>query len=347
MKKTMKKTFALLLAFVMLFSLAACGGGEVEQGTTDQTYELKFANQDAEGLPTTNAMYWIAQEVEKRTDGHVKIKVYPANQLGESSVLLQGIMDGSIDMVETFVDGTYDNIFNTASIPFLVRDLDSCRYLFDPQSNLYQLFEEAMEKLDMKFMGFYLNGCDGVFAKGDLGNYLDPTEKKTMLCRIANSETYKMGIEALGYPTVTIPWTDTYTSMQTGVFKAMTGIPPYMVAQNFGDITDVYLPIDIFTEIVCIMVSPITWEKLPTEYQDILAQVILEAEMNSLDETADNQEDGLRQLRDLGVEILPITDEQKASIADYVSEQIQDKLVNLFGQDVMDLINEDIENAAK
>ena len=44
---------------------------------------LKFAGQNPPDHYATTSMNEIAKAVEKKTDGRIQIKVYPANQLGD------------------------------------------------------------------------------------------------------------------------------------------------------------------------------------------------------------------------------------------------------------------------
>ncbi|MCD8084269.1 MAG: TRAP transporter substrate-binding protein DctP [Clostridiales bacterium] len=287
---TSSKFLCLFLAAAM--ALSGCGsGGSSSAGNssggsssagTDENYELIFASQDAEGLPSTNMMHWIADEVESRTDGHVTFKIYPSNQLGDAKLLYEGVMDGSIDMYLGYLDPTYDIVFDITTIPFLASNYDQIGYIMSSESNCYKLFDEHCTGTDMIFLGFFLNGVNGIFSAKPLGNYLDPNEHKDALIRIASSTTYQLGIEALGYATVTIPWSDTYTSMQTGVMDGMTGIPSYMVEQNFGDITKYYLAMDEFLETNVIIMSPSTKDKLPEEYMSVIEDVCAEVAAKSV-----------------------------------------------------------------
>lgn len=344
----MKKLLSLTLAATMMLSLAACGGGSGSTaGSTDDVYELKFAGQDAEGLPSTNAMQWIAEEVDARTDGHVQLKVYPSNQLGSAQLLYEGVMDGSVDMYLGYLDPTYNTVFDVTTIPFLTTNYDQIAYICSPESNCYNFFKEGCEESDMRFLGFFLNGVNGIFSTKPLGDYLDINASKDVLIRIANSKTYSLGIEALGYSTITIPWSDTYTSLQTGVMDGMTGIPSYMVNQNFGDIAKYYVAMDEFLETNVIIMSPSTADKLPEEYLTIIEEVCAEAGENSIDGTKQNVDDGIEALRARGVEILPITDEERAEVGAAVLEKITPDLESYFGKDVIDQVYADIENAAK
>lgn len=346
-----KRIFSMLLASVLSI---CCITGCTSQGIISAsgkakdsgTYSLVFTGQDSEGLPSTEAMHWIADEVNKRTDGAVEINVYPANQYGSADLQYQGIMDGSIDMLLGYLDPTYDKVFDLTTIPFLASNYDEISYVCSQNSNIYQLFAEHCEQTDMHFMGFYLNGVNGVFSTKDLGDYLNPDAKKSTLIRIANSETYRVGMEALGYSTITIPYTDTYTSLQTGVMDGMTGIPSYMVYQNFADVTKYFVATNMYMEANVMLMSPLTVDKLPKEYVDIIQQVCSEASAQSLVTTEKNVNAGVEKLQEIGVNVLPITDEQRSELADKIRAKVETKLSDYFGQELIDLAYEDIHNAS-
>ncbi|MCC8166542.1 MAG: TRAP transporter substrate-binding protein DctP [Planctomycetes bacterium] len=340
MKTSMNTLAMAAFAFALLFAATV-------YGADGKRYTLTMTGQDAEGLPSTNAMHKIADEVKARTDGKVRIKVYPSNQLGEAKLQYQGIMDGSIDMMLGYLDPTYSQAFDVTTIPFLASNYDEIAYIASKESNCYKLFEENCAATDMVFLGFFLNGVNGIFSVKDLGDYQDPDARKTALIRIANSVTYKMGIEAMGYPTVTIPWPDTYTSLQTGVMDGMTGIPSYMVDQNFGDIAKYFLPLDMFMETNAILISPVTRDSLPKEYMDIIQQVVDEVSAESLKTTEANVNAGIESLRAKNVTILPFSNEDRDRVARRVREKTAGALLDYFGKDILDKVQEDIANAGK
>ena len=352
-----KRILVLMMAAAML--LSACGAQGSSSGSASgsaagsaagagdgKTYTLTMTGQDAEGLPSTEAMHWIADEVESRTNGKVTIKVYPSNQLGDAKLQYEGIMDGSIDMLLGYLDPTYDIAFDLTTIPFLASNYDEMAYICSQDSNCYKIFQDHALKTDMVFMGFFLNGVNGIFSVKPLGDYLNPSAKKDCLIRIANSVTYKLGVEALGYSTITIPWSDTYTSLQTGIMDGMTGIPSYMVNQNFGDLAKYYVAMDMFMETNVVLMSPSTRDSLPADYVTTIQQVVTEACENSIGGTKDNVDTGIEALKNRGVEILPITDEQRADVAKQVHDKIWPDLQNYFGEDLLSQAEADITAAA-
>ncbi len=330
------------MAFLVLMTLTACADSDSE---TEKTFDLSFSGQDAVGLPSTNAMQKIADEVKARTKGKVAIKVYPSNQLGEAKLQYQGIMDGSIDMMLGYLDPTYSSVFDITTIPFLASNYKEVAYICSKESNCYKLFAEHCKATDMIFLGFFLNGVNGIFSTKPLGDYKNPDVRKNVLIRIANSVTYKLGVEAMGYPTVTIPWPDTYTSLQTGVMDGMTGIPSYMVEQNFGDITRYYLPLDMYMETNTILLSPKTYEKLPKEYVRIIQEVCAEVGAESLQVTEHNVNEGIRALKNRGVEICPLTDAERDQLAVQVRKKTASALEDYFGKEILEMVQQDIANA--
>lgn len=141
----MKKFLSLILALTMVFALTACGskeGTEHGDASSDKVYTLKMAGVDAEGLPSSNAMAWLAEQVNERTDGKVVIKTYPNCQLGEQKLLYEGVMDGSIDMFFGYLDPTYDAVYGLTDIPFLSSNYDQIAYIVSDESQIYQAYKE-------------------------------------------------------------------------------------------------------------------------------------------------------------------------------------------------------------
>lgn len=339
-----------ICAAMAVCSLAGCNRNSTSvehtgSGTKEDPYILRFSAEDAEGIASTEGCHWIADEVKKRTDGKVILKVYPSASLGDADLEYQGLMDGSIDMCMFYFSSTYSKVFDIAAIPFLTSDYDQIAYMVSDKSNMYKLYKEKCEDIGIKFISFYMNGVNGMFATKPFGDYMDINKKKKLLIRIANSKTYSLGIDALGYNVITIPWSDTYTSLQTGVMDGMTGIPSYMVYQNFRDLAKYYVPTNEFMESKCILMAPETARWIGEDNVAIIQEVCDEACADSVEQTESNVKEGEKDLAAAGCEIEEMTDEQRAELADKVLEKIQPDLQKYFGQEMMDLINEDITNA--
>lgn len=93
--------------------------------------------------------------------------------------------------------------------------------------------------------------------------------------------------------------------------------------------------------------SQVTAEKLPQEYLTIIEEVCAEMSEKSIPNTETEVNEGIETLKEMGVEILPITDEERAQIGAQVLEKITPDLESYFGKELLDKAYEDIENASK
>ena len=85
------------------------------------TITMRFAHFAEEGHPANIAAKQFASQVEKRTDGAIKIAIFPNNQLGGPPEQAQQIKLGTIDMglpTQGQLD-KYDKAFATIMLPFI------------------------------------------------------------------------------------------------------------------------------------------------------------------------------------------------------------------------------------
>lgn len=67
-------------------------------GTQVMALELKLGHYAPETHPAHQAALMMAKGVEERTKGEIKIKIYPANQLGDGNEVLEQQMNGVVDL---------------------------------------------------------------------------------------------------------------------------------------------------------------------------------------------------------------------------------------------------------
>ena len=144
----MKKFMSLLLAMVMVLSLAACGGKEEVPAAKEETKTeapaakeeakkeepatlmkeplvLKFACSETEDSIMVVEMKKAFENIAERTNGEVTIEVYANNQLGSIADLREQMMGGAplllplgFDNVGDFIEG-----FAPASFPYVYNDI--------------------------------------------------------------------------------------------------------------------------------------------------------------------------------------------------------------------------------
>ena len=90
----MKKILAVLLVAVLAFALSACGGDEESEETV---YTLRFAHGSSTSEPIHIAAEYMAEELEERSDGRIKVEIYPSATLADQVPACEMLMDGTLD----------------------------------------------------------------------------------------------------------------------------------------------------------------------------------------------------------------------------------------------------------
>lgn len=69
---------------------------------------LRFAGQFPEEHSATKLMREITDGVQSRTGGRISIEVYPANVLGDYTIIYEDLMRGAIDMALISIPSQFD-----------------------------------------------------------------------------------------------------------------------------------------------------------------------------------------------------------------------------------------------
>jgi len=175
---------------VTLVNLLVVAGGSAAFAAPEMI--LKFAGQNSVDHPASKQMEAIAKEIAEKTDGRIEVKVYPANQLGDYSLVL------------IYING-------------FVGDYDDVKKVFASDGWMFKKMDEFNSRLGVKLLGFFVEGMIGTGTTKPANDPLNPAVDKDVLIRVPNMDVYKLAAEAMGYRTVTIPYADVYQAIQTGV----------------------------------------------------------------------------------------------------------------------------------
>ena len=96
-----KKLVAAVLSVLVAGSLVLAGcGGEKKQAApaSDKKYTFRLAETHPPDYPTTLGDKEFARLVGERSNGRIKVDVYPSSQLGEEKAVIEQVKLGAIEM---------------------------------------------------------------------------------------------------------------------------------------------------------------------------------------------------------------------------------------------------------
>ena len=97
------------------------------------TYEIKLGFSTNIEDPRGQASLLFKKELEERTEGRIQIFIYPDGKLGSDSELIEGVMNGTVDMTVSSAGNfaVYATKLGISAMPFLFSDFDSAWRFMD------------------------------------------------------------------------------------------------------------------------------------------------------------------------------------------------------------------------
>ena len=306
------------LCCVLLFALVSahiavlpCAAAQAAPQVT-----LKFAGQSPADHTATKFMNDIAKQVAEKTNGRIEIRVFPANQLGDYTLVFEELIRGTIDLAGVSIPSQFDPRMELVYINGFVRGYEDAKKIFAPTGWLFGKMDELNRALGVKLLGFYVEGFIGTGSVKPVKDPLDPNVPKGVLVRIPNMDVYKLAAEAMGYRTVTIPYADVYQSMQTGVCEGVNGYPIASAYTTLGDVIKYWYNTNYSVECLNYMMSDMVWEKLSPEDQKVLQDAFTDATMKSIDNAKAEDERHLELMRKKGIQVFTYTDAELKPLAE-------------------------------
>jgi TRAP-type C4-dicarboxylate transport system substrate-binding protein len=179
-------------------------------------------------LPVTHhlseAQQTFAELVAEKTNGELRVEVYPAGQLYKAHDIPTAVVTGAIDIGLNLTNvWTRDTISDINDIPFLYRDAEHAKEAWAPDGRLFALYSETLAARQMKPLGVMFFGSlfDFTNIGGPLVSPEDFEGKKIRAYGALSSEA----IRALGGSPTTLDPGEMYLGLQNGTIDgAVTGL---------------------------------------------------------------------------------------------------------------------------
>ncbi|MGO4735884.1 TRAP transporter substrate-binding protein [Bosea sp. 2KB_26] len=220
----MRRTVAALVGAAFM---AATAGAAQAQNVT-----LRSTDIHPDGYPTIEAVKYMGQLLDQRTNGRIKINVFHSAQLGQEKDTIDQTRFGVIDLNRINM-APFNNLIpatNIPSLPFIFRSVDHMRKVMDGPigDNLLKDFE----KHDLIGLAFYDSGSRSFYnGKRPIGS---PADMKGMKIRVQQSDMFVALVSALGANATPMPFGEVYSALQTGVIDgAENNWPSYESTRHF------------------------------------------------------------------------------------------------------------------
>lgn len=297
------KKFALALVAVFIF--AAIAGPAAAAPIV-----FRFAGQSQPDHTATKYMEAMAKEINEGTNGRVEVKVYPANQLGNYTLVVEEMMRGTIDMACMSLATDFDPRLEMTYANGFVTGYESAKKVLDPDAWFSTTLSGFLGEVGIHLLGSYIEGFIGIASTKPLNDPLNPKVDQGVLVRTPNMLAYTTGAKAMGMRPITIPYNDVYQSMQTGVCDAADGYPTAAAYTILGDVIKYWYATNYSMEYLGYMVSDKSWQKLSPEDQKVFRDVCKKYTLMSIDNAQAEDEKYMKLMEEKGIKVFKYTEEE-------------------------------------
>ena len=215
-----------LAASTMLIALS---GAAIAQ----QKITLKLGHLANEQNPWHLAGVKFAEEVAKRTNGEVEIKVFPNEQLGKETDLIKGIQLGTVDF--TITGESLQNWAPAASllaVPYALRDIGHLDAVVGgPVGG--KIAKQIDEKTGLVPLAYFARGARQLTSNREIKS---PADLNGLKMRVPNVPLFVKVWEALGAKPTPMAFSEVFTSLQNNTIDAQENPLALIKSASFSEV---------------------------------------------------------------------------------------------------------------
>jgi tripartite ATP-independent transporter DctP family solute receptor len=306
---------------------------EEQQGLEEQIV-IRFSHVVAENTPKGLAAQKFAELVYEKTDGLVKVEVFPNGILYSDEEELKAIKRGDIQMIAPSYTTMSDIVptWKVLDLPFIFRDYDHAKAVLT--GDISQTLLNDLQEKEMKGLAFWSNGFKQMTHSDT--TLVEPADFKGVSFRIMPSGVLEKQFRLLGAEPVMTSFTEVYHSLENhevdGLENTISNIytkglykfQPYLTLSNHG-----YLG-------YAVIVNDRFWNALPDDIQQEIEEAMEETTLWNMEKSIEMNEKQLQELKNKGtITIDQLPDESKERwkkrfqpLYDEVENEVGKKLID-------------------
>lgn len=291
-------------------------------------FKLKLTTVVGPPHPWIDASNYFAQKVTERSKGKIEVVIYDRGKLGNDAATLKALRDGTVDL----------HIGGSANAATYVPELSlfNLGYLFEDQAHFERALQvqspvsqEMAQIIEKKGLGFKVLSLTGGGLR-NMSNRLRPIKKvedlKGIKMRVPGGKTVAQFWKSLGTLPVSLPWTEIYSAMQTGVVDAFESTVPGYVSAKLFEVTKYHSLTEHEFMVSVFFISEKTYKKLPADLKKIVEETGAEAGEVAMKAGVTQTKALLEEVRTKGVDVhtvdksgfikasLPLQDEEAKNL---------------------------------
>lgn len=240
-----------------------------------------------------------AEEVNRRAEGRLRIDYFPSGQLFGIREQLGAVTSGAVEMGGIVAVVSFPPInqnFNVVAVTGIFDSYDEQRAFFQDDPTGAALWDDITTKSDSVLLMYDPVGPVMTFSSEELNGVASMAGLKARALIGAERPMW----EALGANTVSMPTSEVYSGLQTGMINTINSPPGSVRAYSWWEyLTHAQKPYQYYSD-AYIMANQTWFDGLPEDLQQLLIDVGREVGQVSTDRILETGEETLTEFQERG-----------------------------------------------
>jgi TRAP-type C4-dicarboxylate transport system substrate-binding protein len=266
-----RTTFAAIgVATVLLAGCASSPGGSGDGEA--EVVTIRVATVTPEGGVEVETLKSVAEAIEEKSDGTLKLEVYASGQLGSTSDVAEQAASGEsiIGMMDAgTLAGLGNDDLSILGGPFLFENAEQAA-TFSTSDVMQEMADTLATEGGVRILA--LNWLDGPRHLFGQEAYPEPEDLKGVKLRTPPIETWDRTFKPLGAVTTTVDSTEVYSALEQGVVEAAEGPINGTADQKWQEVAPVVTLTQHFRTFIGYAMGEGVFQDLSAEHQDLLIE---------------------------------------------------------------------------
>lgn len=287
------------------------------------------------GLNDESAQYhslvYFSELVEEMSDGRIAIDVYHSSQLGDDREMMEALQMGVQDITcpSTAPIAGFNSGFGVFDLPFLFPNEEAADYVLD--SEIGQTLLDELQDVGIIGLAYWENGFRHL--TNSRRAVRTPEDMRGLRVRTMENPIHLEAFRAMGANPTPMAFGELFSAMQQGVVDGQENPFGTIYLQNFPEVQDYVTDTGHVYSPFVLMLSEITWNRLPEDLQQVMLDAAEEAKWHNRELNREWNDQYAEELKDtmtfteLSLEEKAAFQEATADVWDRFADQIGVELV--------------------
>ena len=292
----------------------------------------------AHAMPSDHVFHSISERFIEQLEESEELSVayHPGGDLGDWTSLFEQSMQGVVPMSITWGASEFDQRLDLSWLGYVVSNWEDAREVYGPGGEMLQVYNEIFHDLDLHAIGIIPTDFGSLVIRKGVGevpvNF--PEDGNNLKTRVPPVPIAIDRFNNLGFASVPVPLSEVYTALQLGTVDARafsTAVETYQQR----DVLETNILTNDYFETAFWLVNKDWWDGLTEENRDFIQDAADDTVLWSWDKAESLSNDFIDKVRESGINVVELSDEQITAAAEIVHETEWPVMEELVGPEIM------------